>query len=78
VSIYSKEQQYTFPVRAVKKVVINKEVYKGTPTKWDVTLKMDHSCGYESVPLNLMDMTMNDEVEYYLVSLPTLIAEKVF
>jgi hypothetical protein len=73
VSIFTKGQQYRFPVTAVKEVSIEKNSIKGSPTQWDITLTLDPTCGYTSLFLDILHMTRNDEVEYYLVCLPALV-----
>jgi hypothetical protein len=71
-SIFTDGETYALPVTSVKEVDIQKETVKGSPTRWEITLALDPSCGHESLLLNILNMSRAEEVEYYLVCLPTL------
>jgi hypothetical protein len=71
-SIFTKGAMHSFPATAVKEVWIDKHVVKGVPREWDVTLTLESPYGEDTLELDLMNMTRNEEVEYYLVCLPTL------
>jgi hypothetical protein len=75
VSIFTKGVTHNFPVHAVRNVKINKTTYKGSPTKWDITLAYDTSYGNESIFLDILNMSNNEEIENYVVCLPNLFSK---
>lgn len=76
IEVITKKKTYVMPATAVKDIDVEKRTYKGSPTHWEIDLTLDPSCGYESVHLDILNMSRREELDYYLHCLPTLFASQ--
>jgi hypothetical protein len=72
IELITKKKTYVMPATAVKDIDVEKRTHKGSPTHWEIDLTLDPSCGYESVHLDILNMSKREELDYYLHCLPTL------
>jgi hypothetical protein len=66
-------ETHRIPVTAVRDVAVDLVQSKYGPTKYNITLILDPSCGRDTIKLDLLGMSNPAEVDKYCRCLPTLL-----
>jgi len=78
IEVITKKKTYVVPATAIKEIDVEKRTIKGSPTHWETNLILDPSCGYESIKLDILNMSNREEVDYYLHCVPTIFPPRSF